>query len=152
MELQEIRERIEDTSLVQSLPAAMSQRFVAALLGIAETQSVSRQHKLFKLGEKNTDTGCVILEGMVKVETESGDVKHIEAPDILGEVQLFTPGGKRTATVEVVVGGAVLLFPWKKLGDAAKAEFTEEEFEKLKAAITKSAWRREENIFEKLKK
>lgn len=152
MELHVIRERIQKCSLVSSLPSAMRQRFVMLLLNIAETQSVSRRHVLFEIGDKNTNTGCVILEGMVKVKTESGESKHIEAPDILGEVQLFTPSGKRTATVEVVIGGSVLLFSWKKLGAAAKAEFNDEEMGKLKEAITKSAWRREANIFEKIRK
>ena len=141
-----IRERIENTPLIKRLPEAMRQRFVMILLWIADTEEVSRTEELFRTGEVDTDRGCLILEGMVRIVSESDANKTIEAPDILGEVQLFTPQGQRTATVEVVVGGEVLTFSWKGFGTTAKQFYTPEEMQTLKAMIAESAWAREDNL------
>ena len=152
MELKLMREKILETALVKALPEGMRQRFAMILLWVSETKGVSRRDKLLVQGDKDAGTGCVILEGMVQVRTEDNPdvVKHIEAPDILGEVQLFTPQGKRTATVEVVVGGAILTFAWHDLGVAARQFYSDEEMASLKRIITDSAWRREENLFDKV--
>ncbi len=154
MHLKMIRERVLDTPLVKALPESMQQRFVMILLWVSETRDTSRCEKLFVQGDHDTGTGCVILEGMVQVRTEEKPdvVKHVEAPDVLGEVQLFTPQGQRSATVEVVVGGTVLSFVWRELGAAAQQLYTEEEMATLKRIIAQSAWRREENLFGNAKK
>lgn len=149
MHLKLMRERILATSLLKALPETMRQRFAMILLWVSETRDVSRKDKLFVQGDLDAGTGCVVLEGMVQVRTEENPdaVKHIDAPDILGEVQLFTPQGQRSATVEVVVGGTIMTFVWHDLGVAARQFFDEEEMASLKRVITESAWRREENLF-----
>ncbi len=151
MELKLMRERILETPLVTSLPEGMRSRFGMILLWVSESRSVSRRDLLFHQGSMDGGTGCVVLEGMVQVRTgeDPEAVKHIEAPDVLGELQLFTPQGKRTATVEVVVGGSVLTFAWQDLGTVARQLFTDAELVTLKRIIVESAWRREENLFEK---
>ena len=151
MQLRLMRERILEAPLAKALPEGLRQRFAMILLWVSESKDVSRRDKLFVQGDSDAGTGCVILEGMVQVRTEDDPdaVKHIEAPDVLGEVQLFTPQGQRTATVEVVVGGTILTFEWKDLGAAARQFFSEEEMATLKRMIAKSAWRREENLFDK---
>lgn len=152
MQLKLMREKILETPLVKALPEGMRQRFAMILLWVSESKDVSRRDKLFVQGAQDTGTGCVILEGMVQVRTEDNPdaVKHIEAPDVLGEVQLFTPQGQRTATVEVVVGGTILTFAWKDLGVAARQFYNDEEMATLKRIIAESAWRREENLFDKV--
>ncbi len=150
MELGDIRQRIKDTPLVKKLPEDMQQRFVMMILAIAETKEVSREEKIFEQGAKDTDQGCLILEGMVRIITEDSDNKTIEAPEILGEVQLFTPQGARTATVEVVVGGKILLFKWRDLSELSKTLYNNDEMATLKKIIQESAWTREKNLFEKL--
>lgn len=151
MELAEIRKRIQDTPLVQHLPEEMRKRFVSMLLWLSETEEVSREELLFTQGAKDTDRGVLILEGMVRIITEESDSKTIEAPDILGEVQLFTPQGARTATVKVIVGGILLSFQWRELAKEAAKIYTDGEMNTLKKVITESAWTREENLFEKVK-
>ena len=151
MELAEIRERIQATPLVKKLPDSMQQRFVMMILWLAQTREVSRADKIFEQGAKDTDEGCLILEGMVRIITEDSDNKTIEAPDILGEVQLFTPQGARTATVEVVVGGKILLFKWFEVAEQARKFYNDEEMATLKKIIHASAWTREKDLFEKIK-
>jgi len=151
MELSEVRNRILTTPLVQNLPEEMRNKFAMQLLWIANTEEVSREQKLFVQGDKDSDYGCLILEGMVRIITEESNKKTIDAPDILGEVQLFTPQGERTATVEVVVGGEILTFSWKEFGAAAKVNFTDEQMDTLKKVIAESAWTRQENLLEKIK-
>ena len=102
-------------------------------------------------GAKDTDRGVLILEGMVRIITEETDNKTIEAPDILGEVQLFTPQGTRTATVKVIVGGIIPSFQWRELAKEAAKIYTDDEMNTLKKVIMKSAWTREENLFENVK-
>ncbi len=151
MDLAAIRERILATPLVSRLPESMRQRFVMILLWLSDTREVSREETLFTQGEADTDSGCLILEGMVRIKTEAAGNKTIEAPDILGEVQLFTPNRQRTATVEVVVGGSVLIFSWHALANTAKEHFSDAEFADLKRVITESAWTREDNLRQKIK-
>lgn len=151
MELADIRERIQATPLVKKLPESMQQRFVMMILWLAQTKEVSREEKIFEQGAKDSDQGCLILEGMVRIITEESDNKTIEAPDILGEVQLFTPEGARTATVEVVVGGKILLFKWRDVAQHAREVYNEEEMDTLRKIIHESAWTREKDLFEKIK-
>ena len=99
MELSLLPARILETPLVRSLPEDMRIKVVTLLLQISETEEVSREQKLFIQGDMDTDQGCLILEGMVRIITEGNNRNTIAAPDILGEVQLFTPNGERTATV-----------------------------------------------------
>lgn len=151
MELATIRERIQNTPLVKKLPEAMRRRFVGALLWLGQTDDASRTQNLIEQGEKDRDLGVLILEGMVRIKNETTQTKTIEAPDILGEVQLFTPGRARTATVEVVVGGKILTFSWDALAKECRAVFSDAEMETLKKAIYDSAWTREKGLFDKLK-
>ena len=150
MELATIRERILATPLVKKLPPEMHQRFTQSLLWIGETKEASRTQHLIEQGEKHEDQGVLILEGMVRIKTEDGVSKSIEAPDILGEIQLFTPGRARTATVEVVGGGLILVFSWDALAQECRRIFNEDEMRTLKEAIYSSAWTREKGLFEKI--
>lgn len=148
MELSTIRERIVNTPLVKKLPDAMRKRFAIALLWISETEDATRTQRLIEQGEKNRDLGILILEGMVRIKNESTQTKTIEAPDILGEVQLFTPDRARTATVEVVVGGKILTFSWKALAAECRELYRDEEMDTLRKAIYDSAWTREKGLFD----
>ena len=103
---------------------------------------------LFTLGESDTDRGCAVLDGLVKVTTSDGTSRHLEGPEILGEVQLFTPLAKRTATVQVVVGGTMLAFEWHELGKLAQDRFTKVELAALRDAISHSANLREDNLLD----
>jgi hypothetical protein len=152
MDLGTIRERILATPLVRKLPEDQRKKFATTLLWIAETEDVSRTQLLIEQGEKNRDLGVLILEGMVRIRNESTQSKTIEAPDILGEVQLFTPDRARTATVEVVVGGKILSFSWKALAAECRVVFSDDEMDVLRKAIYDSAWTREEGLFDKLTK
>lgn len=149
MELSLVRERILDAPLVKSLPEAMRSRFAMSMFWVSESEDVSREQKLFNLGDIDTDRGCIVLEGMVRIITEDNTKKTIAAPDIFGEVQLFTPQGERTATVEVVVGGEIMTFSWKDFASVAGALYTDEEMDILKRHIADSAWKREDNLKEK---
>lgn len=59
---------------------------------------------------------------------------------------MFKPQAERTATVEVVFGGPVLMFTWHDLGAAAQKEFDAEELATLREIIMHSASVRERDI------
>lgn len=91
MDTDQIRSKIRKTLLVKLLPDSMSERFIDMLLSVSEHGTIEPGQVLFKLGETNTDQGLLFLEGALKITRADGDVRYIESPDILGEVQLFTP-------------------------------------------------------------
>lgn len=147
MELQEIREEILRVPVFESLPDVMHARLLTGLLSTARTRAVTRGDFLFLQGERETDTGCLLLRGAVEVRREGVNPVYVEAPDILGEMHLFTPQGQRTATVEVTVGGVVLEFQWREFGVVSRNLFNKEELALLKKSIVDCAWRREPELF-----
>jgi hypothetical protein len=137
---------MRETPLVTFMPEEMRWRFVDAVLDVAQSDETRSGDVLFKLGDRNTDEGLFILEGAVKATRANGEARFLEAPDVLGEVQLFTPGAERTATVEVVYGGAVLRFSWRELGALAQSIFNAAELAELRRAIRESAHAREKDL------
>jgi len=146
MDAKRIAKALAETPLVTALPHRMRDRFVELVLEVAQSTEVRSGDVLFKLGEKNTDEGLFILEGAVKVTRANGEVRYLEAPEVLGEVQLFAPSSERTATVETVYGGAILRFSWKELAAHSKKAFSAVEMGVLRDAIRDSADARERNL------
>jgi hypothetical protein len=146
MEAKRIAKTLAETSLVSSLPDRMRARFVGLVLELAQASDARSGDVLFTRGEKNTDEGLFVLEGAVKVTRANGEVRYLEAPDVLGEVQLFAPSAERTATVEVVYGGTVLRFSWKELAAASKKAFSPAEMGVLRDAIRDNADARERHL------
>lgn len=63
----------------------------------------------------------------------------------------FSRPRSRTATVEGIVGGRILLFEWNELSSLCRTYYNEEEFETLRKVVHESAWAREKDLFEKIK-
>lgn len=145
-----IPECIRDTVLVCLLPEPMRRKFVDLILSVAKRTEIAPGQVLFTLGETDTDRGFLFLEGALKITRSDGTVRYQESPDILGEVQLFTPQARRSATVEVVYGGTALTFAWHELGAAAKEAFNADELAELRKAIQRSATMREQNMLTSL--
>lgn len=150
MDAVDIPAKAHQTLLVKILPEHMRDRFVDILLSISDSKPVSPGEVLFRLGERNVDRGCFMLDGALKVTRADGEVRYSEAPAILGEVQLFSPNAERTATVEVVYGGPALNFKWQELGARAQEEFSQEELAELRDAIKHLAGMREQNLLRSL--
>lgn len=146
MDSKRIAKAVTETPVVGALPHRMQGRFVDLVLEVAHSTESRSGDVLFRLGEKNTDEGLFVLEGAVKVTRANGEVRYLEAPEVLGEVQLFAPSSERTATVEAVYGGALLRFSWKELGARAKTVFSPSEMGVLRDAIRDSADARERNL------
>ncbi len=146
MDTDQIRSKIHETLLVKLMTDSMSDRFIDVLLSVSEHSGITPGQVLFKIGETNTDQGLLFLEGALKITRSDGDVRYLESPDIMGEVQLFTPQAERTATVEVVFGGPVLKFTWHDLGAAAQKEFDAGELTELRELIKHTARMREKDI------
>ena len=150
MTSERVRKQIEGAFWVRLLPESMRDRFVDILLSVSKEDTVASGATLFKQGDTDTDRGCAFLEGARKVTRSDGEVKYLQAPEILGEVQLFMPQGERTATVEVVVGGPVLNFAWHDLGAEAQKRFSAEELVELREAIKHSVNVREPGLLDAL--
>ncbi len=151
MDSKRITKALLATPLIARLPESMRGRLADQVIEVAQADEARAGEVLFRIGDKNTDEGVFFLEGAVKVTRASGEELFFEAPDVLGEVQLFSPGAERTATVEMVYGGTLLRFSWKELGAAAKAVFTAEELAALREAIKDTAAARERNLLTSLK-
>lgn len=147
MELQEVRDRIMQVPLCKSLPAPMQGPLVAGLLGLASTRDARKGSFLYLQGARDPDTGCLLLRGSVEVRKENEPPIIVNAPDVLGEMQLFTPLGRRTATVEMASDGTVLEFSWHDFAQLARRLFDKQERDVLKRAVADCAWRRDPNLF-----
>ncbi len=147
MELQDIRTAILGTAVFTNLPEEMRPKILACMLEIASTRPVTRGDFLFLQGERETDTGCLLLAGTAEVRREGEKPVYVQAPDILGEMQLFSRQGQRTATVEITVGGTVLEFHWREFGRVCRHLFDENEMACLKKTIADYAWKRDPNLF-----
>jgi len=145
----ELARKIKETLLVKALPPPMQERFVELLLEISDQDVLKPGDVLFTLGETNTDQGCLFTDGALKVTRGDGEVRYMESPDIMGEVQLFKPQAARTATVEVVMGGPALFFKWRELGARSQEVYNKDELLELRNTILHSASMRERNILEK---
>lgn len=150
MEAKRISKTLLQVPLVARLPETMRGRFVDLVLEVAQPDEVRAGEVLFRIGEKNMDEGVFFLEGAVKVTRASGQTLFFEAPDVLGEVQLFSPSAERTATVEMAYSGTLLRFSWKELGAAAKKVLNETELSTLREAIKDIAAAREKNLLTSL--
>lgn len=145
-----LRDRLNQTLLVKLLPGAIRPSFVDLLEEHGMPGKIAAGETVFTRGETNTDLGCIILDGVVKITLADGQVRYLEAPEILGEVQLFTPQAQRTATVESVTGNAVLTFEWHDLGAAVREAFSNDALQSLRDAIHESARMREQNLLDTL--
>jgi hypothetical protein len=150
MDAKRVSKALLESPLAMQLPEAMRRRFADSVLDVAQLDDARSGDVLFRLGERNTDEGLFILEGAVKVTRSNGEVLYLEAPDVLGEVQLFAPGAERTATVEIVYGGTILRFSWRELGAQTKTVFNADELAALREAIRDSASAREKNLLTSL--
>lgn len=148
MHPQDVLNKLHETPLVKLLPPEMRGPFVGQLLDRAAHETYAAGATVFRRGESETDMGVIFLEGMVRVTLADGQQRYLEAPEILGEVQLFTPNAHRSATVECVVGGPVLEFGWHDLGTAIRNTFTPEQLETLRDCIKHSAKTREQNMLD----
>jgi hypothetical protein len=92
---------------------------------------------------------------MVRIITEESekedDRQTITAPDFMGEIQLFTPNGERTAIVEVIVGGEILSFGWQEFSVVAREVMTTDEMDILNKLLLDSAMARKSSVVEKMK-
>lgn len=150
MNERQIQHKIGETMLVNLLPEPMRDRFVKLIISVSDQAELSPGDVLYTIGETDTDQGCLILAGALKITRSDGTVRYLESPDVIGELQLFSPQTRRTANVEVVFGGAALLFEWRELGAAAKEAFNPEELAELRKAIKHSAAMREKNLLDSL--
>ena len=148
MHPQDVLNKLHETSLVKLLPPEMRGPFVGQLLDRAEHETYAAGAVVFRRGEAETDMGVIFLEGMVRITLADGQQRYLEAPEIMGEVQLFTLNAQRTATVECVIGGPVLEFGWHDLGAAIRKTFTPEQLDILRDCIEHSAQTREQNMLD----
>ncbi len=146
MDPSEIPPKVRETLLVSRLPEPMRDRFVELLLSVSSEGEVTPGEVLFRIGDTSNDQGCLYISGALKITRADGEVRYIDGPDIVGEVQLFTPQAARTATVEVVFGGPALYFEWQELGAEAQDIFTPEELAKLRETIKECARMREQRL------
>jgi hypothetical protein len=148
MHPKDILNKVHDSPLVKLLPDDMRGPFVGQLLERSGHETFASGATIYRRGDADTDLGCILLEGMVRVTLADGTQRYLEAPDILGEVQLFTPNAARTATVECVMGGPVLTFGWHDLGSYVRSTFTPEQLDTLRDCIRHSAKMREQNMLD----
>ena len=89
------------------------------------------------------------MSGRVLVSRSAGVEEELEAPNLLGEIQQFTPDRHRTATVVALAPTTVLDFPWHAFAERVARLFTEEEQGILRSLIAQLAWARCDELFDR---
>ena len=140
MQLNEYRKRIRELRVTEHVPTAMRTRLVMAFLAVSDNLRAVRGDVLLQKDDPGEDVGYLLLMGSVEVEHGDAPTAVCEAPELLGEVRQFTQEGVCTATVTVVEEAVLLRFSWEAFFTACSEVFSEEEVQKVRAAIEEQAW------------
>ena len=99
---------------------------------------------LINEGYLSFDTGYVLIEGTVAVEstTAEGDPIEITAPALLGEMSQFRAGDMRSATVRAKGEARAIQFFWDDLYAHADETLPEKDHLAFRMAIERQVWER----------
>ncbi len=98
---------------------------------------------LMSAGYLSFDTGYVLWEGHVAIESESGEtVAEVAAPATMGEMSQFSSGDTRNATVRAIGEAHALRFSWEDLYAEAQESLSKEENAAFRGALEELVWDR----------
>jgi len=139
MDLNEYRPQADAIPMFQDLPEQTRELVCRILLKIAERSALAKGDVLYEKGTEDTGTGAALVEGAVEVRTDDGEPLTVNAPDLLGEMQLFDEYGERTATVTAAEDSVVLEFFWEEFVGVALSLLTREQQIEVKDMLSRHA-------------
>jgi CRP-like cAMP-binding protein len=140
MDLNELRERLDQMLLLKEIPEAMREKVLMIFLRVAQQGIMKDGEILFNAGDTEGDLAYVLLQGEVTVEKADSPIIDVPAPDLLGEIKSISTAQRRTATVKVKGKAQLLRFTWSNFNQAAGQLFNAAELDKLNSALEQLAW------------
>ena len=104
--------RIIDIPVFNAMNTGLRARLAEIITSISEPRTLKKGEVLYKKGAEDANTGAVLIEGTLVVESDDSSEIRVIAPDMLGEMLQFDTYGQRTATVKADGPATVLEFKW----------------------------------------
>lgn len=132
---------VEHIPMIRELAMSTRDKVAGAIVDVSHRLKIAPGEKLYKKGSEDDNTGVVLLQGRMIVDSNTGTTLEVEGPELLGEMQQFDQLGQRTATVSAKSEALLLEFSWHELIDRLlqDADFTLEHRLELRKIVVKYA-------------
>lgn len=127
MDLQEYEPLVSRVPMLQDLQEESRTLVARILLKLAKGSRLASGDVLYTEGAEDADVGALLVEGAVTVRSGNGEAVTVNAPDLLGEMQMLDEYGQRTATVTAAEDSVVLEFGWDDFIGVARSVLTQEQ-------------------------
>ena len=142
MEAAEVRKAFCKLALFEKLSNDAKGRVADAFLDVSDMIRYEEGEILIHAGYLSFDTGYILLQGVVAIESDSGESLEIAAPALLGEMSQFRSADLRSATVRATGDVVALQFFWQDLYEHTKKVMPTEEQVIFRDAIERQVWER----------
>lgn len=140
MDAAALKSQLEQIPFYSGLNESVRRELALIFAEISEVAEIPRGKLLFHEGEPGSDQGYILLEGEIEIEKSDAQGSSAFAPDLIGEMKLFNPTRRRTATVKAATDLKVCDFKWSRFIGALRERMDPESQTKVKEAIEGHAW------------
>jgi len=143
VEVSEYGAQVARIPMFQELREETRARVCSLLLSMVKPSVFVAGDILYMKGAEDPGTGALLVEGALAVGTGDGEELIVDAPELLGEMQMFDEYGQRTATVTATQASVVLEFVWNDFIALAISGLTQQQQLEVKAMLTAHAGARQ---------
>ena len=136
----ETRQAILQLSFVAAFNGDVREVLATVFIEISEQGRLTKNSTVFTEGDKDSNTGVIILDGEVTVKKTGSPDFGCPGPELLGEAQQFNPNAKRTATIEAATDTNALRFKWSDFEVAVKRYLSEADCQTVRQGLENYAW------------
>ncbi len=140
MENDMYRDILTTAPFFSGLEPALRTRVAELLMPLLENASQREGAVIFKAGDPGSNEGYILFEGEVSIAKPGHEDFPSYAPQLLGEMALFNPDRKRTATVSVGPDAALATFDWGAFHHSLEMNLSPDDFNAVKAGLSNYAW------------
>ncbi len=127
MDLEEHGAQAGNVPMLQDLQEETRAIVTRILLKIAKRLQLASGDVLYTEGAEDTNVGALLVEGALTVQSGDSEPLTVDAPDLLGEMQMLDEYGQRKATVTAAEDSVVLEFGWDDFIGVARSVLTQEQ-------------------------
>ena len=144
----EYHDVVSGIPMLQELDAKTRDEVSDMLLAATKAYTLDEGDALYEQGAEDENTGAILVEGSMSVETGSGDPIIVRAPELLGEMLQMEATGQRTATVTAKTKSVVLEFGWHDFVYVVNSDetLTKDQQEAVGKMLIKHAGARKEEL------
>ncbi len=136
----ETRQAILQLGFISSFSGDVREILATVFMEISEQGRLTKNSKIFTEGDKDSNTGVIILDGEVTVKKTGSPDFGCPGPELLGEALQFNPNALRTATIEVATDTHALRFKWSDFEETVKRYLSDADYETVRQGLENYAW------------